>query len=55
MIPGDLIFYGPSWGSTSHVTINVGGGMCVSHGSEGGPYYTPYDYRTDIVGAISYL
>ena len=53
--PGDLIFYGTGWGSTSHVVICIGGGRCVSHGSEGGPYNSDIYYRADIVGAISYL
>lgn len=42
--PGDLVFYGsgPPWG---HVAIYVGGGKVVSHGSEGGPYLIPVNYR----------
>jgi hypothetical protein len=43
--PGDLGFYGSS--PYSHVVIYVGNGMCVSHGSEGGPYYTTPYYRSD--------
>ena len=54
--PGDLIFYGSSWSSTSHVTIVASDtSYVVSHGSEGGPYYSEYDYRSDIVGVRSYL
>jgi hypothetical protein len=54
--PGDLIFYGGSWSSTSHVAIFTSDTSCVvSHGSEGGPYYCEYNYRSDIVGVRSYL
>jgi hypothetical protein len=43
---GDLILYGP--GPTyEHVTVALGGGKCFSHGSEGGPYILPLDYRSD--------
>jgi putative peptidoglycan binding protein/NlpC/P60 family protein len=41
--PGDLVFYGPY--PHSHVTIYIGNGMCVSHGSEIGPIVTRYNYR----------
>lgn len=44
MKPGDLIFYG--WFPHNHVTIYVGNGRCVSHGSESGPVLLPYNYRT---------
>lgn len=29
--------------------------MVVSHGSEGGPYYLPYNYRNDIVSIRRYI
>jgi hypothetical protein len=42
--PGDLIFYGsgPPYG---HVTVYIGDGKCVSHGSEAGPIVLNYRYR----------
>jgi hypothetical protein len=43
MKPGDLIFYGSY--PHNHVTIYVGNGRCVSHGSEIGPLLLPYNYR----------
>jgi|SRR5215471_7086496 len=43
--PGDLIFYG-SGAPWSHVVVAIGGGKCVSHGSEGGPFLVPVNYRT---------
>ena len=50
---GDLGFYGPY--PHKHVVIYVGSGKCVSHGSEGGPYFlTPY-YRSDFNHWRSYL
>ncbi len=51
---GDLVIYG-NGGSGKHVAGVVGRRardgkiMCVSHGSEGGPYYVPFDYRSDIM------
>jgi cell wall-associated NlpC family hydrolase len=39
---GDLIFYGSP---VSHVTVYVGGGRCVSHGSEIGPILVEALYR----------
>lgn len=38
-IPGDAVFY------YDHVAMYTGGGLVVSHGSEGGPYLLPWDYR----------
>src|SRR5436189_6134809 len=43
---GDLLLYGHAW-PYLHVTVALGGGMCFSHGSEGGPYKLPIDYRPD--------
>lgn len=42
--PGDLIFYG-SGPNYSHVTVYIGNGLCVSHGSEAGPMVLNYKYR----------
>lgn len=40
-LPGDLVHYdGPQ-----HVAVYVGHSRVVSHGSEGGPYLLPYNYR----------
>lgn len=43
---GDLVFYGsgPPW---SHVAIVCAPAEVWSHGSEGGPYLVPIDYRSD--------
>lgn len=44
---GDLVFYGfTRSGYPTHVAIYVGGGKVVSHGSEGGPFLLPYNYRS---------
>jgi hypothetical protein len=40
---GDLALY------DGHVAICVGGGMVISHGSEGGPYLLPIHYRSDLL------
>lgn len=52
--PADLVLYGHSW-PYEHVSMYVGFGRCVSHGSEGGPYLVPVDYRSDRAMIRSYL
>lgn len=45
---GDAIFYGDQGGGIpEHVATYIGGGMVFSHGSDGGPYILPLDYRRD--------
>ena len=50
-IHADLVFYGPG-PNFSHVAVGVirehGKLYVVSNGSEGGPYYEPFDYRPDV-------
>lgn len=43
--PGAAVLYGSPPGY-EHVAAYIGGGRIVSHGSEGGPYFLPYDYRS---------
>lgn len=50
---GDLIFYGRP--VVGHVAVYVGGGMVISHGSEGGPYLLRLHYRPDYNHARRYL
>lgn len=52
--PGDLVLYGPAW-PYHHVAVYVGHGRVISHGSEGGPYLLPVDYRSDRAQIRSYL
>jgi Putative peptidoglycan binding domain/NlpC/P60 family len=52
--PGDLVFYGDGT-VPEHVTIAVGNGYVVSHGSEPGPLLLPQRYRNDEIGIRSYL
>jgi hypothetical protein len=52
--PGDLVFYG-SGSIPSHVTIYIGHGKCVSHGSESGPKVLPVDYRRDRTQYRTYI
>lgn len=51
----DIAFYGWSNGEPEHEVIWAGNGMVVSNGSEGGPYYDKWNYRSDLVGIRSYL
>lgn len=52
--PGDLAFYG--YGAPyHHVTICIGNGMCISHGSEIGPLLLPVHYRSDFSHYRTYI
>lgn len=60
---GDCVIYGHGFPG-QHTAIVVGwsakvsnGGhpMVISHGSEGGPYYLPYNYRSDIMQIRRYI
>lgn len=52
VLPGDCVIYG-SGGGGKHAAVVVGRRegvpMVVSHGSEGGPYYLPWNYRKDVM------
>ena len=45
VLRGDCLFYAGADGRINHVTIYVGGGMVISHGSEPGPVKVRMDYR----------
>jgi cell wall-associated NlpC family hydrolase len=46
-LQGDLVFYGSPVSHVAIVVARVNGVlMVVSHGSEGGPFYVRYNYRT---------
>jgi hypothetical protein len=55
----DCVIYGAPGSTGRHVAIVVktsgGTPMVVSHGSEGGPYYLPYNYRRDIQSIRRYI
>jgi hypothetical protein len=55
----DCVLYGRAGTSGAHVAILVGKRngklMVVSHGSEGGPYLVPYNYRSDIMSIRRYI
>jgi cell wall-associated NlpC family hydrolase len=55
--PLDLVFYGDEGWRPGHVAIVVDSrhDLVVSHGSEGGPYLLPVNYRSDIHSARRYL
>lgn len=58
VLRGDLVLYG-SGAPGSHVAIVVGvkNGvpMVISHGSEAGPFYVPYNYRSDVLQIRRYI
>ena len=45
LLRGDLLFYANAQRVINHVTIYIGGGMVISHGSEPGPRKLNMDYR----------
>ena len=55
----DAVLYGApgSTGRHTAIIVKTSGGtpMVVSHGSEGGPYYLPYNYRSDIHSIRRYI
>jgi hypothetical protein len=56
---GDCVIYGSGYPG-KHVAIIVNTTkqsqpMVISHGSEGGPYYLPYNYRSDIMEVRRYI
>jgi hypothetical protein len=54
-LPGDLVLYGTSRSNTEHVAMKIGHNRVFSHGSEGGPYILPYNYRSDVICARRYI
>lgn len=45
----DIVLYGdPQVPAGAHTALYVGGGKVVSHGSEAGPFFLDYNYRSDI-------
>jgi hypothetical protein len=59
VLRGDCVIYGAPGSSGAHVAIVIGRRgstpMVVSHGSEGGPYYVPYNYRRDVMQIRRYI
>ena len=59
LLPADCVIYGPRGSTGAHVAIVVGKRngipMVVSHGSESGPYYLPWNYRSDIEALRRYI
>lgn len=57
VLPGDLVLYGV--GSSEHVamieTVGPRGLIVISHGSEGGPYRLPFNYRPDVLQIRRYI
>lgn len=55
----DVVIYGVSGTVGKHTAIIVGKKngvpMVISHGSEAGPYYLPYNYRSDIQSIRRYI
>lgn len=59
VLVGDCVIYGKTGTTGAHTAIVVGKKngqiMVISHGSEGGPYYLPYNYRKDIMSIRRYI
>jgi hypothetical protein len=57
-LPGDCVFYGAGPpGKHVAVVVKMVGGvpMVISHGSEPGPYYLAYNYRSDVLQIRRYI
>lgn len=54
LIRADVVFYGRN-GYPEHAAIYVGGGKVISQGSEGGPYFLPVHYRSDVLAFRRYI
>ena len=56
---GDCVIYGNPGTTGKHTAIVVavvkGVPYCVSHGSEAGPFYVRYNYRSDIQSICRYI
>lgn len=56
---GDCVIYGVPGTTGKHTAIVVGRQdgipMVISHGSEGGPFFLPYNYRNDIMCIRRYI
>jgi cell wall-associated NlpC family hydrolase len=48
--PGDVCFYGSSTSSTTHMTVYIGNGKCISMGQQGDPVELDAKYRGDFLG-----
>lgn len=59
VLVGDCVIYGVKGTTGEHVAIIVGKKngvpMVISHGSEAGPFYLPYNYRPDIIEIRRYI
>lgn len=52
---GDAVLYGARGSNGEHTALYVGSGLVISHGSEGGPYKLPVDYRADRMSVRRYI
>ena len=59
VLTGDCVIYGNRGTTGKHTAIVVGRKdgvpMVISHGSESGPYYLPYNYRSDVLSIRRYI
>lgn len=51
---GAAVIYGTGFPG-AHVAYAIGGGMVISHGSEGAPYLVPFNYRSDVLDIRAYV
>ncbi len=56
-LSGDCVIYGApgSVGRHTAIIVDPNNGLCVSHGSEAGPFLVRWDYRTDIESIRRYI
>jgi hypothetical protein len=54
---GDAVIYGSpgSVGRHTAIIVDPDAGLCISHGSEGGPYLVKWNYRSDVLEIRRYI
>jgi hypothetical protein len=53
--PGDLVLYGRGFPGGHVAMVAENTNMVYSHGSESGPYYLAWNYRSDVIGVRRYI
>jgi hypothetical protein len=54
-MPGDCVFYGRGWPGSHVAMVANDTDMVYSHGSEAGPYYVRWNYRSDVMQTRRYI
>lgn len=57
LLRGDVVLYGVPGTTGAHgaIVVDPGRRLCVSFGSQGGPYLVKLDYRTDVIAVKRFI